>query len=481
MEPNIAEPMNRTNRHSGTGVGLPYPSSSVEDESTATAVGSGTFKPYSAYRPSGVEWLEEIPAHWGTLRLRFAATLNPRVSEVRRLDPDTEVSFVPMEAVGEYGGLDLSLTGELADLANGYTYFSDGDVLVAKITPCFENGKGSLAEGLLNGIAFGTTELHVIRCGPELDKRFAFYLTLGNAFRKLGEAEMYGAGGQKRVPESFVANLKHPLPPLSEQRAIAAFLYRETAKIDALVAKKERLIELLQEKRTALISKAVTKGLDPNVPMKDSGVEWLGEIPAHWNATKLRRLITQATHPLRIQPEQVYREIGIRSWGRGIFHKDPVAGVHLGDKRVFNIRPGELVLNIVFAWEGAVAVVSEDDRGMIASHRFPTFRHNGALVQLDYLLMFLQSEHGRALMGLNSPGAAGRNRTIRIDAFLDEEIPLPPLEEQREIVTTFRDNEQRLQSLSAEVRVAIDRLKEFRAALIAAAVIGSIDVREEAG
>ena len=279
---------------------------------------------------------------------------------------------------------------------------------------------------------------------------------------------------------SDLACLDIAFPPLAEQRAIAVFLDRETAKIDSLVAKKERLIELLQEKRTALISRAVTKGLDPDVPMKDSGVEWLGEIPAHWSVTQLRRLITQITHPLRVRPEQVYREIGIRSWGRGIFHKDPIAGAHLGDKRVFNIRPGELVLNIVFAWEGAVAVVSEDDRGMIASHRFPTFQHMDALVHLDYLLMLLQSEHGRALMGLNSPGAAGRNRTIRIDAFLDEEIPLPPLKEQQEIVTAFRDNEQRLQSLSVRVHEAIGCLKELRTALISAAVTGRIDVREEA-
>ena len=438
------------------------------------------YKPYPAYRPSGLEWLRLIPAHWEAKRLKYSATLNPRVSEIRRLASDTEVSFVPMEAVGEYGGLNLSLTKELADVADGYTYFSNGDVLVAKITPCFENGKGSLAQGLLNGIAFGTTELHVMRCGPRLDKKFTFYLTLGNAFRKLGEAEMYGAGGQKRVPGLFVEDLKHPIPPLPEQRAIAGFLDRETAKIDSLVAKKERLIELLQEKRTALISRAVSKGLDPDVPMKDSGVEWLGEMPAHWDVMKLRRLITPVTHPLIVQPDQIYQEIGIRSWGKGIFHKDPTAGAHLGDKRVFNIRPGELILNIVFAWEGAVAIVSENEEGMIASHRFPTFQHVSTLVNLDYLLMFLQSEHGRALMGLNSPGAAGRNRTIRIDAFLDEEIPLLPPEEQQDVVSAFRSNEQRLQSLSAKVREAIEHLKELRAALISAAVTGGIDVREEA-
>ena len=439
------------------------------------------YKPYPVYRPSGVEWLGEIPKHWEVKRLKYAADLNPKASEVRKLPPDTEISFVPMEAVGEYGGLDLSLTKELSDVADGYTYFRNGDVLVAKITPCFENGKGSLASELVNGIAFGTTELHVLRCGPELDKCYAFYLTLADTFRKLGEAEMYGAGGQKRVPESFVANLKHPLPPLPEQLTIADFLDRETAKLDALVAKKEWLIDLLHEKRTALIARAVTKGLNSDAPTEDSGVEWLGEIPIHWETTKLRRLLTLVAHDVDVYPERTYQEIGIRSWGRGIFHKDPVTGAQLGDKRVFKLRPGELVLNIVFAWEGAVAIVSENEKDMIASHRFPTFQHTRTLVDLDYLLMFLQSEHGRGLMGLNSPGAAGRNRTIRMDSFLEEEVPLPPLEEQREIVTVFRRDERRLQSLAGKVREAVEQLKELRTALITAAVTGRIDVREAAG
>ena len=254
------------------------------------------FKPYPAYKDSGVDWLGEIPAHWEVKRLKLAADFNPPASEVRGLPADTDVSFVPMEAVGEYGGIDLSRNKLLAEVAAGYTYFRDGDVVVAKITPCFENGKGALAERLTNDIAFGTTELHVFRAKSKIDRRFLFYVTLGDAFRRLGEADMYGAGGQKRVSESFFKNFKHPLPPQAEQRAIAAFLDRETARIDALVAKKGRLIELLQEKRTALITRAVTKGLDPKVPMKDSGVEWLGSIPAHWEAKALSRTLLRITY-----------------------------------------------------------------------------------------------------------------------------------------------------------------------------------------
>ena len=218
--------------------------------------------PDAPLKDSGVEWLGEIPAHWEVKRLKYAATLNPAPTEARNRGESLEVSFVPMEAIGEYGGLELTTTKLVGEVYTGYTYFREGDVVVAKITPCFENGKGAVATGLVNEIAFGTTELHVLRVKESIDRQFLFYLSMGDTFRRLGEAEMYGAGGQKRVPDSFIKNLMHPLPPLPEQRAIAAFLDRETAQIDALVAKVREAIDRLKELRTALISAAVTGKID---------------------------------------------------------------------------------------------------------------------------------------------------------------------------------------------------------------------------
>jgi type I restriction enzyme S subunit len=180
---------------------------------------------------------------------------------------------------------------------------------------------------------------------------------------------------------------------------------------------------------------------------------------------------------VRIEPEVEYREIGIRSWGKGIFHKEPIRGSLLEDKSVFGVAPNDFVLNIVFAWEGAVAVVTDNELGMVASHRFPTFRCSNEL-NLDYLLMVLQTEQGRTLMEVNSPGAAGRNKTIRLDQFLEEEVPLPPLPEQHAIVSCYRSDEQRLNAFVAKARNAIAHLKELRTALISAAVTGKIDVRE---
>ena len=243
-----------------------------------------SFPRYPEYKGSGVEWLGAVPAHWVVKRLRNVATLNPYKSEIAQLPRDTEVSFLPMDAVGDDGTLNLDRTRPISEVESGYTYFREGDVTTAKITPCFENGKGAVMRCLHNGHGFGTTELIVVR--PCEDKTTSDYLHLlftSHPFRLFGEASMYGAGGQKRVPDDFVRDFATAFPPPEEQTTIATFLDHETAKIDALVAEQERLIALLQEKRQAVISHAVTKGLDPNVPMKDSGVEWLGEVPGHFS------------------------------------------------------------------------------------------------------------------------------------------------------------------------------------------------------
>ncbi len=246
---------------------------------------------YPKYKDSDVEWLGEVPEHWAVKRLRFACWLNLSKSEMNGMDRSTPVSFVPMEAIGDEGSLDLTREKKLREVESGYTYFRDGDVTVAKITPCFENGKGALMQGLLNGIGFGTTELIVARPKPnETCGKYLHWLFASSPFMKIGESYMYGAGGQKRVPDDFVRNFAVAFPPLSEQVALSDLIDRETAKIDALVEEYRRLIELLKEKRQAIISHTVTKGLNPDTHMKDSGVEWLGQVPADWDVIRLKYL-----------------------------------------------------------------------------------------------------------------------------------------------------------------------------------------------
>jgi len=212
-------------------------------------------------KDNGVEWLGEIPAYWDIKRLRFLTKVNPSRTMTKGLPSDLEVSFLPMEDVG-CGILNMEQTQELASVSEGYTYFRDGDVLVAKITPCFENGKGAIAEGLINGIGFGTTELHVIHPTPNLSRRFLLYITISHSFRKVGESQMYGAAGQKRVPDRFIRDFMCPYPSLQEQQAIADFLDSETTRIDSLVDRINRAVEKLQEYRSALITAAVTGKID---------------------------------------------------------------------------------------------------------------------------------------------------------------------------------------------------------------------------
>ena len=166
-----------------------------------------------------------------------------------------------------------------------------------------------------------------------------------------------------------------------------------------------------------------------------------------WPRVRLGDVLRFTPRRVIIESARTYREIGIRSHARGIFHKPPVTGLDIGSKKVFYIEPGDFVLNIVFAWEGAVSVTSDAEAGMIASHRFPTFRSDPTRLDVKYLQYWCQTELGRSLLDRVSPGGAGRNRTLNRAAFLNQDIPLPPLAEQRGVVA-------RIEEVSAHVREA---------------------------
>ena len=434
------------------------------------------FRAYPEYKDSGVEWLGEIPAHWdiAPMYARYEVALG-KMLDAKRVTGEWSGKYLRNVDV-QWDAINVENLPEMdfpPSERNRYL-LRRRDLLVCEGG---EVGRTAIWDGELDE-CFYQEAIHRVRPSADSENPRFFYFLM-YALAKRG---VFTAGGNPNTIDHLTAvQLRHyrlPFPAATEQRTIASFLDRETAKIDALVTKKERLIELLQEKRTALITRAVTRGLDPHTCMcttRSRGV--FPVVPEDRNTWKIRRLIRQVRRPLAVKPNVEYREIGIRSWGKGIFHRNPVRGTFLGAKSVFRPEPGDFVLNIVFAWEGAVALVSQDERGMIASHRFPTFRPSPD-VDLDYLLMVLQTDQGRSLMEVNSPGAAGRNKTLRIGQFLDEELPLPPLDVQRTIVAAFRDDERRLAALARKVRQAIDHLKEFRTALISAAVTGKIDVRE---
>ena len=232
-------------------------------------------KPYSAYRPSNVEWLGEVPSHWEVRRLKYSAPI--RVGKLDR-KPE-EATYVGLEHIESWTG-QLLLNNQPESVDSVVGSFFAGDVLFGKLRPYLAKS----ARPDFDGVATG--EILALRPQSDCLQSYVMYCLLSEPYVRWINVFTYGAK-MPRVSPDQVGISSMPIPPLPEQRAIAEFLDRETAKIDSLVAKKERLIELLREKRTALISRAVTKGLDPDVPMKDSGVDWLGKIPAHWEVKRL--------------------------------------------------------------------------------------------------------------------------------------------------------------------------------------------------
>jgi type I restriction enzyme S subunit len=276
-----------------------------------------------------------------------------------------------------------------------------------------------------------------------------------------------------------------PLPPLPEQRAIADFLDRETARMDALLAKKERLIELLQEKRSALISEAVTRGLDPHVPLKESGVEWLGKVPAHWEVEPLRFIATSVqTGPFGSQlhaSEYVYNGIPVVNPANlrdGAIVPDMDCTIDESTHRRLvrhELEPGD----IVFARRGEMgrcALVTVKEQGWLCGTGSLRVRPKGCISYPPYLSMLLSVRGVAEWLSLRSVGSTMENLNTTILSSIP--LPKPPLSEQCAIAAHLERETARIDALIAKVRESMERWREYRAALIAAAVTGKIDVRE---
>lgn len=445
---------------------------------------------YPAYKPSGIAWLGDVPTHWSVKRGRFCMYVNPPSDRLHQLTQDDEVSFVPMEAVGEYGGLNLETAKPLSELGSSYTEFQDGDVVVAKITPCFENGKGALVSGLTNGAGLGTTELHVLRTRSGFERRFLFYLTISSVYRKLGEAEMYGAGGQKRVPPEFNKDFRTPLPPLDEQRNIADFLDCETAKLDTLLEKKRALIKKLKEKRAALISRTVTRGLPPDAAraaglkphsrLKPSGVEWISDVPEHWEIIAFKRACMRVDVGIAEAATHAYCDDGVP-----IIRSTNVRPNYLDTHDILRIEPwfaeknrsktlhaGDLV-TVRTGYPGTTAVIPKELDG---SQCFTLVMSTPKRSQYGAFFSYvLNSQLGMTYFEMEGWGTAQTNISVPIVQLVP--VPRPPIEEQRAIVSYLDRETVKIDSMVVKVEAAIERLREYRSALITAAVTGKIDVR----
>ena len=440
------------------------------------------FKPVTR---AGFMLAPAYPETWQSTRLRFLCDFNPSKKQLADLDPATPVSFVPMEKVSEDGVMILDEDRPIENVSTGYTFFADGDVLVAKITPCFENGKGAECKDLTNGFGFGTTEFHVLR-SKHLDSRFLFYLTASDPFRTIGATEMSGAAGQKRVPESFLQNLITPLPPLPTQRRIAAFLDRETRQIDSLIASKEELFRLLEEKRASLISHAVTRGLpapqsrqaglNPKAKLKPSGIPWLGDVPAHWS-------VAQVGHRYHVDLGKMLDAKKISGdYLKPYLRNQDVqwSGINTTELPQMDIKPGEESRYALLPGDLLVCEGGECGRCSIWTETQECY-YQKALHRLRPRKDRDYSGYFRFLMevAVNTGVFASDSNANTIghlpaEKFRNYRMVFPPVEEQRLIADYLFQQEAYFKYLRLNIQESITLLREKRGSLISAAVTGEM-------
>jgi type I restriction enzyme, S subunit len=415
-----------------------------------------TLPRYGKYRDSGANWLGDIPAHWEVCALKRLASL--KSGETINSDSIEEVGDYPV-----FGG------NGLRGFTSSYTHQGTFALIGRQGALC---GNVNYAHG-----KFWASE-HAVVVSP---LKPVETIWLGELLRAMNLNQYSVSAAQPGLSVEIISALPLPFPPLPEQTAIAAFLDRETGKIDALVAEQEKLIALLKEKRQAVISHAVTKGLDPAAPMKDSGIEWLSEVPAHWDVVPLKYLVRFQSGGTPNKETEAY-------WGGEVpwaSAKDMKSEYlydtedHITDRAVED--GAATLLN-----EGAVVVVV---RGMILARLFPVAvtRARMAINQdlkgivpgdrllAEHFAWYLRGTADETLRRLDEAGHG--TKALRMDAWTSLQVALPPLSEQSFIAANLDRETIKLDTLISEAGRAVALLKERRTALISAAVTGKIDVR----
>ncbi|RQO81356.1 restriction endonuclease subunit S [Acidovorax sp. FJL06] len=439
-----------------------------------------SFQRYPEYKDSGVAWLGEVPGHWETWKVAHAfgsigSGTTPPSSEEHWYDSV---------------GTPWVTTGELRENIIFETSKSVTDAALEKFSALRIHPAGSLVVAMYGatigrlgilGVDAVTNQACCVLSSPRhLDIAFTYYWLQG--FKQIIIDLFSTGGGQPNINQDTVASLRIPAPGLPEQTSIATFLDRETAKIDTLVAEQEKLIALLQEKRQAIISHAVTKGLDPNVPMKDSGVEWLGEIPAHWQMSPLKWL-TQPTRPIMY---------GIVLPGPDVDEGIPILkGGNVKPSRMNLTEMARTTPDIEQPYARARLKASDlvySIRGTIGDCEVVPPELEGSNITQDvariaidtsachtWARWTLLSAPVREELACGSLGAAVRG--VNIFDLKRVAFPTPPLAEQVAIAAHIDKETGRLEALLAEAQSLIALLQERRTALISSAVTGQIDVR----
>ena len=414
---------------------------------------------YSDYKPTSMQWLKEIPSHWGIPRLKRIMTLtNGRAY----LQP--ELLYEGKYRILRVGNLFTNEKWYYSDLElEENKYCNDGDLLFAwsaSFGPYIWHGEKTIYH----------YHIWKVDVKKQVVKKYAFYL-----LKYMSDVKRRDVHGSAMVHLTMkdMNDTKLPIPPLSEQEKIVSYLESKTSKIDAYVADKEKEIQLLQELKQKTIAEAVTKGLNPNVKMKDSGISWLGMIPEHWEVSRMKRIFSESK-------EKTTDESGILlslSQYTGITLKDNAKKVGMFEAEStigYNIvHPGQFVMNIMLAWNGSYAV--SDYEGII-SPSYCVFNFNEDCERKYFHYLLRLPSYAGAFKTMSKGIIESRLRLYPLYFFTFKTI-IPPLDEQRAIVSYIEEKCQKIDTLITELQAEIDHLKEYKQRLIADVVTGQVNVQ----
>lgn len=437
------------------------------------------FKPYPAYKDSGVEWLGQIPDHWEVTRTKFAARLRSGHTPSRQHPEywvDCTIPWFGLADVWQIRDGQVEYVTETAEKISELGLANSAARLLPKGTVILSR-TASVGFSAIMGVDMATTQDFVNWvCGPTLRPEYLLFgfRSMQHEFRRLTMGSTH-----QTIYMPDVARFSVAIPPLSEQDRIVAYVREERSRIDALVAKKERLIELLEENCTALITRAVTKGLDPNVPTKSSDVEWFGEVPAHWGMGSLSRWwqVVDCKHrtvafldegiPLVSIGEVQSLEVDLSAAKRTSVEEywQMISGGRAP-------RRGDIVYSRN-ATVGAAALVATDELFCMGQD---VSLIRAADQDQRYLVFLLRSP--AVMSQLDSAMVGSTFNRINVGKIKRLVVCVPPIEEQRAIAEFCRQEHRNTERLIGKVREAIDRLKELRTALISAAVTGKADLRD---
>lgn len=435
---------------------------------------------YGEYKDSGERWLGAVPSHWQVHRLKNLFEIRKRI-------------------VGEDGHQVLSITqrgikvkdiesndGQLSMDYSKYQVVHPGEFAMNHMDLL----TGFVDISLFAGVTSPDYRVFGVRDGVVCEPRYFLYLLQNGYRQKVFYAFGQGASefGRWRFPTDQFNDFRFPCPPPAEQTTIAGFLDRETAKIDALIAEQEKLIALLAEKRQATISHAVTKGLDPRAPMKDSGVVWLGEVPAHWEVQRIKRLVTSIEQgwspqcenfPVSSAEEWGVLKVGCVNGGAFQPAENKRLPPELEPVPAYSLRRGDLLISRANTRDlvGSAAAIEADFANLMLCDKLYRLRLAEDLCAPPYLAAYLGTPQARSQIELQATGASSSMLNIGQSAILDLFAPVPSSAEQVEILQFLSHETKRLDALNACAEQAIALLKERRSALIAAAVTGQIDVQ----